>query len=107
MATSDKELYLHLTGPDSGHASADDIEFLGRLMAAVLYHEIDTAAEMLLRLSAHDRHTIMTIMEGCGKLSRLCQIVAERGFVPMPTPPDLVDYPTPYYNKKTAFHPFT
>jgi hypothetical protein len=63
---------LVIIGPDSESMSEDDINFLGNLMAKFLYHEIDSASNMLHKLRDID----LDNLEKAGwNLSQLCPII--------------------------------
>lgn len=62
---------LNLFGPDSSHIGNETLKMLGQLMAHLLYHEVDRAAAILLRLDTDDKQNLAKIGF---KLSELCEV---------------------------------
>jgi len=63
--------FLRFFGPKSNDMHEDDIELLGNMVCALLCHEIDKAASLLLELNNED---IDGIGKAADKLYNLCQI---------------------------------
>ncbi len=63
---------LDLAGENSTYLSDENVEFLGNLMAALLYHKIDTVATMLLQLPSYE---LDVLEQYADKLSKLCCVL--------------------------------
>ena len=63
---------IEIIGPDSSHFGDENIEFLGKLLATILYHEIPKSSEMMLKLSDRD---LEKLQEAANKLDLLCDVI--------------------------------
>lgn len=61
-------------GPDSSHLPDEKTEMLGKILACLIYNEVDKAAKILLEL---DYNTLENLEKAADKLSSLCFVVRE------------------------------